>query len=211
MPARITSIPPRATIKTIWNSDATSATRPSTIIRNGPSPRPGPPGTDDRARSTPMFCPKHAESVATSHDRELLMMVTARRSAAVTKSPMIVTPAPATTTRVSRLFTRSLPGSARCSQTMRTPPRITDSTAAAPMYHHSWAWMNSTAPPTPCGPFGITMPTMPLAAEMRTTAERISPTFPSAATPSPARILDAISPPRMNRDRMAIANEIHMT
>src|SRR5690606_34642526 len=123
----------------------------------------------------------------------------------------IVTPAPATTTKVSSDFTVSRPGSARCSQAIRAAPMTTETTAAAPMYHHSPDCRNSTAPPALRGPAGRTPDTSAPAAATNTTAARIRPTRPTAAIPSPARIRVATRAPRANSDRMATARLIHVT
>lgn len=58
MPARITSIPPRATINKIWTKLAKMATKPRRMTKSGPNPTPtplGPPST----RSLSMLSPKH--------------------------------------------------------------------------------------------------------------------------------------------------------
>src|SRR5690606_3518415 len=157
------------------------------------------------------FSPKHAESVVTSHSREPLMTHTENESAAATSRPTIVTPAPATTTSVSRLLTVSRPGSARCSHAIRAAPTMTETTAAAPMYHHRLDWRNSTAPPAFLGPDGNRPDTSALAPAMNTTAVSTSPTRPTAAMPSPALILVAINAPRMNSDKIATTRLIQVT
>ena len=100
------------------------------------APRP-PAGPEVSASSEIMFSPKQAEpSTSTWQSSDELMTHTENESAAVTSRPTIVVPAPATTTRVSKLLTVSRPGSARCSQAIRAPPITTETIAAAPMYHH---------------------------------------------------------------------------
>ena len=65
--------------------------------------------------------------------------------------PMIVSPAPDTTIRVKSDCSSSLPGLARCSQAMRMPAMITDTTAMAPTYHHREFCKKPTADAEPPG------------------------------------------------------------
>ena len=196
-------------MSTIWNAAARIAISPRMMMRIAPSPPVD--GFVVKASSVSMFSPKQADPSVTLHSSEPSMIQTANESAAATSNPTMVTPAPATTTRVSRLLTVSRPGSARCSQTIRAPPMMTETIAAAPMYHHSPDWMNSTAPPALFGPEGIRPDTMALAPEMNTTAARMRPILPTAATPSPARMRVAIRAPRMNKEMMATARLIQVT
>ncbi len=65
------------------------------------------------------------------------MIHRAKPSAATTASEIAVSPAPETTTSVSRPLTGPRPGCARCSQAIFAPATITATTAATVMYHHS--------------------------------------------------------------------------
>jgi len=132
-------------------------------------------------------------------------------SDAVTSSPVIVTPAPETTISVMRLRSRSRPGSARCSHAIRTAPITTDSTAAAPMYHHSDDCKNATVPEVPTGPSGIAAETIELAAAISTTAPSTRPSRPTLAAPSPRRIRTATRPPSANSDSTATTRPIQVT
>ena len=88
---------------------------------------------------------------------------------------------------------------------------MTDTTAAAPMYHQSPDCKNSTAPPALRGPDGIRPATIALAPAMSTTAESTRPTRPTAAMPSPALMRVAMSAPRMNSASTAMPRLIHIT
>ncbi len=210
IPVRTTSIPPRATMRTIWNAAARIAMIPRMMMSR--DPRPPAAGCVVRASKVSMFSPKHADPAAvTSHWSEPFRTQTENESAAATRRPTIVTPAPATTTSVSRLLTVSFPGSARCSHAIRAPPMITETIAAAPMYHQRLDCRKSTAPPALLGPAGSSPVTSALAPEMSTTAPRTRPTFPTAAIPSPARMRVAMSAPRITSEMIATTRLIHVT
>ncbi len=209
MPVRMTSMPPRAIISTIWKAVARIAISPKMMMSRAPSPPVA--GFVVRASRVAMLFPKHAESVPTSQFSAPSRIQTENESNADTSNPTIVTPAPATTIRVSRLLTVSLPGSARCSHAIRTPPMMTDTTAAAPMYHHSDDCRNRTVPPAPCGPLGRSPVTSAVAPLMRNIAPSTIPSRPAAWNPSPFRIRVAISAPRRMIEMAATTIAIHVT
>lgn len=209
MPVRMTSIPPRATMSTICRIAAKIAINPRIMTRI--DPRLEAAGLVVSAKSASIFCSKQAPSPSTSHLSDASMIQSANESDAVTSRPTIVVPAPATTTRVRRLFTISRPGSARCSQAMRAPPIMTEITAAAPIYHQRLDCRKRTAPAESLGAEGIRPATRALAPEISTTALSTSPTCPTPAKPSPERIEAAILAPRMKREITATARLIHVT
>ena len=175
-------------------------------------PRPPAAGFVVRASRFSTFVPKQVEpGAATSQSNDLLMIQTENESDAATSRPTTVTPAPATTISVRRLFSVSRPGSARCSHAMRAPPMITDSTASAPMYHQSPACRNATAPPAPLGPAARIVETSELAPLIKITAPRMIPARPTAAMPCPDRSRDATIIPRMIIAIPQIANETQVT
>ncbi|RCV50310.1 hypothetical protein DEF28_18495 [Marinitenerispora sediminis] len=127
-PANTTSMPIRTTINIICMRLKQSATRPRTMIINGSTSETAPEAVPTTNR-TVMFSAKSRPPIAPSR------IHSENASEASTARLMKVSPAPETTTRVNSDFTSSLPGSARCSQAIFAPPMITETTAAAPMYH----------------------------------------------------------------------------
>lgn len=160
------------------------------------------------------FVPKQLDSPAvdTSHCVALFSTHTENASVAVTARPMMVSPAPATTTRVRSDCSNSLPGFARCSHAMRIPATITDTTAMAPTYHHSEFCKKPTADAEPSGAvFGSRPATSVVPPEMRMTAPRTMPSRPSSCPPSPRRRQMTSMAPTAMIDMTQIANAIHCT
>ena len=94
------------------------------------------PSGDDAVRATiaATFVPKHWDSPPTDTSQSVapFKTQTENASAAVTARVMIARPEPDTTISVINDWITSLPGCARCSQTMRMPPMMTDNTANPP-------------------------------------------------------------------------------
>ena len=154
--------------------DPNTASRPRMMTMI--DPRPPAAGFVVSASRPAMLPPKHVPFVSSiEQSSDPLSNHTEKLSPAATRSETAVRPAPLTTTRVISDFTRSLPGSARCSHAMRVAPTITPITATAIMYHHSEFWMNATAgePLDPeAGAIAVTRPT---AAETMIVATRMTP------------------------------------
>ena len=157
-----------------------------------------------------MFPPKQVPLVSSIEQSSApLSSQTENESPAATSSDTAVRPAPLTTTRVSSDFTRSLPGSARCSHAIRPAPKITPSTATATMYHHRLFWTNATVgdpDELTAGAIAVTSPTAAdtMIVATRTTPIRSTCLWPSCLWPRPIR-----TPATIN-DSTQMPNAIHV-
>ncbi|RNL59184.1 hypothetical protein D7003_02690 [Arthrobacter oryzae] len=118
MPARITNMPLRTTIKTTWTREAIRPINPRTMRMN--TPIPVWPDTTRRLIASAKPLP--------SVDRS--MMAAEKASAAMTRMEMTPKPRPETKASVMRDRRRSFSGAPRCSQIIRMPPRMTARTAS---------------------------------------------------------------------------------